>query len=209
MLDFEQWLYANKDLEKYLSADDYLDLISLNYKKNGVKYDLWKLLTQHIDLGEFEAYKMLGLLKDAQQKTDQLPYILIRFYDLYCKGYGFLEDLGIGFGLAVRSPRGKYSVAYSWSDLSVDQQKEVIDSFSPQLEASIERVINWIETKKIVLTGKQDGLGLYEYEDFRTPEERESQLFIRATEADIKASTSLGVTSLDNHKSKKWWQFWK
>ena len=31
--DFEQWLYADKKLEKYLNSDDYLDLISLNCLK--------------------------------------------------------------------------------------------------------------------------------------------------------------------------------
>ena len=35
--DFEQWLYADKELEKHLNPDDYLDLISLSFKKSGAK----------------------------------------------------------------------------------------------------------------------------------------------------------------------------
>ena len=40
--DFEQWLYADKELEKYLKTDDYLDLISLSFKRSGGKYELYK-----------------------------------------------------------------------------------------------------------------------------------------------------------------------
>ncbi|MBO9567062.1 MAG: hypothetical protein J7621_30090, partial [Niastella sp.] len=35
----------------------------------------------------------------ALQGNEQLPDILITFYDLYCKGYSFLDNIGIGYGL--------------------------------------------------------------------------------------------------------------
>ncbi|MCS3556459.1 hypothetical protein EDF66_103377 [Sphingobacterium sp. JUb20] len=38
--DFEQWLYVNKELEKYLNSDDYFELISLSFKQSGAKYEL-------------------------------------------------------------------------------------------------------------------------------------------------------------------------
>lgn len=38
--DFEQWLYADKELQKHLKANDYHDLISLSFKDNGGKYEL-------------------------------------------------------------------------------------------------------------------------------------------------------------------------
>jgi len=83
--NFEQWLYADKELEKYLNSTDYLDLISLSFQQSGAKNELWNLLKKHIDLGEFETYKMLELLNEAKQKTERLPHILMKFYDLYCK----------------------------------------------------------------------------------------------------------------------------
>ena len=174
--DFEQWLYTDKELEKYLNSDDYLDLISLSFKKSGAKYELWNLLKKHIDLGEFEKYKMLGLLNEAKQKTKRLPYILMEFYDLYCKGYNFLQDLGLGIGLAVKVPRVDNTIADTWDDLTTGQQKELLESFSPELEYCIEQVIYWLETKKIILTGEQDEIGHYDYKDLRTEEEIKSKL---------------------------------
>ena len=176
--DFEQWLYADKELEKYLNTDDYLDLISLSFKKSGARYELLNFMKKHIDLGEFEKYKMLGLLYEAKQKNKRLPYILMEFYDLYCKGYNFLQDLGLGIGLAVEVPTIKYTTADSWEELTTEQKKELLKSFSPILEECIDQVINWLETKKIILTGEQNEIGQYDYEDLRTEEEKNSKIWL-------------------------------
>ncbi|MEN5058863.1 hypothetical protein [Sphingobacterium kitahiroshimense] len=180
--DFEQWLYVDKELEKYLNSDDYFELISLSFKQSGAKYELWNLLTKHIDLGEFETYKMLGLLNEAKQKTERLPYILMEFYDLYCKGYNFFHDLGIGIGLAVEVPRVNNTTADTWDELTYKQQKELLDSFSPELEECIEQIIYWLEKKKIIFTGEHDEIGHYEYEDLRTEEEKKLKLWVTVSE---------------------------
>jgi hypothetical protein len=207
--DFEQWLYANKELEKLLNSDDYLDLISLSYKKSGAKYELWNLLKKHIDLGEFETYKMLGLLKEAQQKTDRLPYILMEFYDLYCKGYNFLEDLGLGIGLAVEVPSVNNTTAETWDELTSGQQKKLLDSFYPELEECIKQIIDFLETKKIILIGEQDEMGHYGYEDFRTELERESKLWVTVSEDKTTEFSARKNTLWTKQKDKKWWEFWK
>ncbi len=144
--DFEQWLYEDKELEKYLNVNDYLELISFSFKQDEVEYEFCKLLKKHIDLGEFETYKILALLNEAKQKTERLAYILMKFYDLYCGGYSFLQDLGVAFGSAVE-------VVNAWEKLTKEQQQKLLDSFSPDLEEYIEKVIYWLETKRIILTG--------------------------------------------------------
>lgn len=207
--DFEQWLYADKELEKYLKSDDYLDLISLSFKRSGAKYELWSLLKKHIDLGEFETYKMLGLLNEAKQKTERLPYILMEFYDLYCKGYNFLQDLGLGIGLAVEVPRVNNTTADTWNELTSVQQKELLYSFSPALEECIEQVIIWLKTKKIILTGEQDEIGHYDYEDYRTEEERKSKLWVMVSEDKETGFSASKNTLWDKQTDKKWWEFWK
>ena len=165
--DFEQWAYSCKELENYLGSDGYLDLISLSFKKSSDKYELRKFLQKYIDNGELETYKMLKLLKKAQQKNEKLPYILIEFYDLYCKGYEFLHDLGLVFGLAVAAPTVSNSSANTWDELTKEQQNELLNSFSPELEKCIEQVIYWLETKRIILTGEQNEMEHYCYKDFR------------------------------------------
>jgi hypothetical protein len=208
--DFEQWLYADKEFEKYLNSNDYLDLISLSFKKSGAKYELCNLLKKHIDLGEFETYKILGLLNEAKQKTKRLPYILMEFYDLYCKGYNFFQDLGLGIGFAVEEPNVNNTPAdNTWDELTSKQQKELLDSFSPELEECIEQVIYWIETKKIILTGVQDEIGYYEYDDLRTEEEKKSKLWVTVSEDQKTGFLASKNTLWDKQTEKKWWEFWK
>ena len=208
LFDFEKWLFADKELEKHLRPDDYLDLISLSFKKSGAKYELWNLLKKHINLGEFETYKMFRLLNEAKQKNKRLPYILMEFYDLYCRGYNFLQDLGLGIGLAVEVPRVN-STANNWDELTAKQQKELLDSFSPELEECIEQVVNWLEMKRIILTGEQNDIGHYGYNDLRTEEEKKSKFWVTVSEDKTTGFSVSKNTLWDKQTGKKWWKFWK
>jgi hypothetical protein len=172
LVDFEQWLYASEEVERLLPADDYLALLTLNYRKSGAKYELAKLLKQHIDLGDLETYKLLKLLQEAILKTPRLPFILMAFYNLYCRGYYFLQDLGIGYGLAVDTPRVKNTTADTWDELTSTQQADLLASFSPELEHELTRVQRWLVTRQIILTGEYNELGRYTYRDLRPSAEQ-------------------------------------
>lgn len=206
---FEQWLYAEKTLEKQLNSEDYLDLISLNYKKSDAQYELYKLLKKQIDLGEYETFKMLSLLYEAKLKNERLPYILMEFYDLYCNGYNFLRDLGLGVGLAFISPIVRGFPSDTWEELTIEQQNEFLKSVSIELDECLAQVLNWLETKKIVLTGEQDEIGHYDYKDFRTDEERISKIWFTESENNATAISVCRNILFDKQTPKKWWEFWK
>ena len=176
LADFEQWLYTHEEVESLLPADDYLDLLTLNYHKSGAKYELSNLLSKLIDLGEYETYNLRGLLQEAQQKTVRLPYILMEFYDLYCRGYRFLQELGLGYGIAVEIPYLENVPAETWDELTPNQQKELLAGFYPGLDLELTRVLDWLTTGKIVLTGEYDELGHHDYLDLRTSGERPQAL---------------------------------
>ena len=170
VLEFESWLYADKQLEKTINSDDYLDLISLGYKSSTAKYDLKILLEKLVDKGDYEMWRIRKLLTKALQRDKELPQLLMNFYDLYCKGYSFFDNLGLGYGLAVEVP---YSQADYWDDLTVEQQQKLLASFYPQLDLEIKKVINWLDTGKIKLTGNRDQYNYYfDYTDNRTSEEK-------------------------------------
>ncbi|MBO9202117.1 MULTISPECIES: SMI1/KNR4 family protein [Niastella] len=59
VLEFEQWLYANRQLEKRMHPDDYLELIGYGYKGDRAAYGLKELLRKHIRPGEFKLWKQL------------------------------------------------------------------------------------------------------------------------------------------------------
>ena len=176
--EFENWIYNDKEIESILSDDGYLELISFNYKKNGAKYELVNLLSEkYVDLGKYEKWKILNKLRVALKRDENLPDILREFYDLYCRGYVFLNDLGLGYGLTVEVPPSGNYKAESWEEMNEIEKEELIDSFYPQLELDIKRAIDWIEKGKIVLTGKMDEIGHYDYEDLRTEDERKSTVW--------------------------------
>ncbi len=133
----------------------------------------------------------------------------MKFYDLYCKGYNFFQDLGLGIGLAIEVPRVNNMTADNWDELTSEQQKELLDGFSPQLEECIEEVIYWLETKKIILTGEQDEIGHYEYEDYRTVEEKKSKFWVTVSEDKVTGFYTSKNILWDKKTVKKWWEFWK
>ena len=190
-LAFEQWLYTDNRLETLLPSSDYLDLISYGYKGEQVKYGLYQLLEKHIEKGDYEKWKLLKLLYKALQRDESLPQTLMHLYELYWKGYDFLNDLAMRYGLQVEVP---YELADSWDQLSQHEQHTLLNSFYPHLPIDIQRVIGWLENEQVVLTGKQNEYGHYLFIDNRTTEERKSRY----------ESVELAVAS-----SKPWWMFWQ
>ncbi len=188
--EFEQWVYHSKELEQELSETDHLAMISFNFKKNGAKYELIQLLKRFVDLGEYETQKVRRKLEAALNKDEQLPELLVEFYHLNCRGYGFLEDLGMGFGLSIEVPPiGNHDKP--WEQLSKEEQNKIINGFYPKLDQCLKDALYWLDSGKIVLTGEKELNNDYflEYYDYRTEAERKSRIF--------------------KEVRKRWWQFWK
>ena len=173
ILEFEQWLYADKQLETVIDSDDYLDLISFGFKSENAKYGLFRLLEKHIDKGELETRRIYGLLTKALNRDKELPKILVTFYDFYCKGYNFFDNLGLGYGLAIEVPRIENTKADTWDELTQEQQSNLLDSFYPDLETEIKKVIYWLDNRKVILTGIKNQYNHFEYIDNRTEIEKQ------------------------------------
>ncbi len=172
VVEFEDWLYANKEIAMSLLPEDHLELISLDYKQKHAHYELSRLLRRCIGAAEFETLRILDALNLARGKRDGQSAALMQLYDLYCEGYGFLRELALGYGLAVRAPAAGGSTANGWDQLSADQQRTILEGFSPGLEHEIDRVAAWLKSGEIVLTGEQDAKGRYTFQDRRAEEEK-------------------------------------
>ena len=192
-MEFEQWLYAEKRLEDILPTDDYLELISFGYKSETAKKCIPKLLEKHIDKGDLEKRRIHRLLTKALKKDNELPEILMNFYDLYCKGYNFLDNLGLGYGLQIEVP-GINNHQETWNDLTETEQATLINSFYPDLDGEIKKIISWLDSGKIILTGIKDEYDHFEYVDNRTELEKQP--------------TSYKVSTVNNKSQKLWWKFW-
>lgn len=169
--EFEQWVYSEKELESFLSSDEYLDLISLSYKQPSSLYEAEKILKPYIDIGKYyEWYLRRVLQKIIEHPIDVHKYIC-QCYDMYCDGYGFLDNLGLAYGLAVTVPPPEYG-SDSWDKLESSEQQRLIDSFYPNVRKDAEKVIDWLDTRKIVITGHDGDRQGIQYKDSRTPEEK-------------------------------------
>lgn len=193
ILEFEEWLYKDKRLETILNSDDYLELISFGYKLNTAKKWLHPLLSKHIDKGEFEKRRVRKLLTKALNRDEDLPQLIMIFYDMYCKGYNFFDNLGLGYGLRVKVP-GINNYEDTWDDLSETEQTNLINSFYPDLDTEIKKVISWVDTGKVVLTGIKDEYNHFEYVDNRTELEKQP--------------TGYKVATVQSNAQKPWWKFW-
>lgn len=201
--EFEQWVYNTQELQTLLTPEDYLALISLNYKSRHVMSELGKIIDKYIDYGKYETVKVITLLKKAFNKDEGIGLILRQFYDMYCDGYYFFEDLGLGYGLSCEVPL-KY--ANTWEELSEKQKSDIVNSFYPQIESDIKRALDWIENKKIILTGTKNDMDRWEFLDYRTPDEKKSTVWF---EEEGKNGTSAKKSRLDMKEKKEWWKFWK
>lgn len=167
--DFEKWLYSEKELEQLLNSDTYIDLISLNFKDRHVKHEMGKIIDSFLDFGKFEERKLRKTLTDLIERTDDFAKSLIDTYDLYCLGYNFFDNLGLGYGLTFSEDFWDYS---DWVNLTNEQKEKRIDQIYSGVKKEAEFVLNWIEEGKIVPTGETDNIGHYGYIDNRTDTER-------------------------------------
>ena len=175
--EFERWVYRSQVLEKELSADLYLQLISLDFGATSAKYEIEKIFDCNVDHGKIETIRLLGHLQSIIERDKDEAASLVRMYDLYCDGYDFLDDLGLGIGLEIEVPPAEYGVDY-FSDLSPTQKAELIDNYYPEAKELALEVKSWIVNGDLKLTGKSDKLfNRWEYVDNRSAKDRVSRVW--------------------------------
>lgn len=211
--EFERWVYSSKWLEIELSENEYTDLISLNYNTPSSKYEIRKILKERFDEGKFEAIKIIHLLDSIIDRDGNEGASLMRMYDLYCKGYYFLEDLGLGIGLFIEAPN-KYGVEYFY-ELTESQKRALVDSVYPHAKQLAIELKQWILNEEIKLSREKDeALNKWHYTDNRTEKDKASRVWkvpdIDKVTDEIRSKTNtlLDQNGSFTHKSKpkeNWW----
>ena len=154
---FEQWLYSNTEIESLVSESDYLDLISINYRAQSSVHDAAKLLEKYFSISKYHEWYLRMIMEKIIKRDEQAERYIIECYNLYCDGYKFLDNIGIGYGLGLNCP---------------DEYNVNIDDFYPDIRHEAEKVLSWLEERKIVITGHSGQYQGIEYEDLRTGNER-------------------------------------
>lgn len=164
--DFEKWVYSEKKLEKLITPNDFLELISLRYTTPSALYDAEKILKKYINIGKYYEWELRKTLQQIIDRPSNVHEYIAQCYDLYCDGYYFLENLGLGYGLGIEVPPASYS-AQSWNKLTPKDQIILIESYYPQVKKEAKKVIYWLDSKEILLTGHNGEYQGIEYNDNR------------------------------------------
>jgi hypothetical protein len=167
LAEFEQWVYSDLKLESILETQEYLELISLNYKTPSSLYDAEKILKKYINIGQYHKWRVTEVLKKVMDRPSDVHKYIEECYELYCEGFSFLENLGIGYGLAITVLPSDYKCE-NWSELNHFEQCQLIDSFYPNVAEEAKRVIGWLDSGKVVITGHDGSYLGIKYDDYRT-----------------------------------------
>ncbi|MDK2594051.1 hypothetical protein [Pseudoalteromonas obscura] len=155
---FENWVYSETALEQTLSSDDYLEIISINYKTPSGLYEAQKVLSKYFSMGKYYEWSIRNVLCKIIEKPNDVHKYIEQCYDLYCAGFGFMDNLGLGYGLGLTCS---------------DDFNGKVDDFYPQIIEEVKRVILWLDSGKIVITGHSGEYQGVEYHDNRNAKEKE------------------------------------
>jgi hypothetical protein len=189
IIAFEKWVYESKELEETIDEDSHLDFISLNYNSSGAYYELKKLIENQIDKVDFSKWKFITELNKVRERKGNYHLCIMSFYDLYCKGYGFMDKLAFNYGLTLVCPYSIYGVE-SYEELNQKERDNIVENFYPKIIIEIDKVLNWLNNNEIILQETTNEFGLLEYVDLR-----------------IEDAITYPITKEKENK-KKWWKFW-
>lgn len=169
---FENFIYQ-KSSERYFDADDYLTLISINYRLNLSRYKVIKVLERYADFGKLEAFRVVAILKNALNNDINLGKYLIDIYELYCDGYSFLETIALRYGLICTYTSKDYE-GETWYELSNTDKQRFHDMLLPNLNEHLVKAINWIKDGKVKFTGEKNEINQWEYVDLRVRKDKDN-----------------------------------
>lgn len=147
--DLEKWVYSNSELENRLSSDDYLTFISLDFDDKYTPAIAEKIISDLVNSNDYIIWKLRELMMSIIKRSENVYLPITTTYEMYCKGYRFLDKLGMNFGLDIASAGPKYE---GWKTLDSYEQNNLIDSFYPEIIEHAKRVLSCLDLGKLKFT---------------------------------------------------------
>lgn len=139
--EIEEWVYS-ANLEDSLNEEEHLELISLNFNADSARSDVEKILRQKLDSSAFITHRLRQVLERILERKESVQVDILEIYNLYCRGYGFLQKIALKYGLDVACPTPRSD---SWDDLSLAEQTSLIDSFYPEVAEDAQLALACLE----------------------------------------------------------------
>ena len=149
--DFEQWVYNTPEIETVLSEDDYLALISLNYKSSAAFYELQQLLSPYVNWAGVRRQQLVAILQTIvrHETADETLVALSETYNWYCRGYSFLQDIAFSFLSADHN--FDWHLQGEWNKETEGDKHKYLARFYPEAQKLAEQLIHQLESGRIQL----------------------------------------------------------
>ena len=188
--ELEDWVYSTKDLKMQLGANDYLELISIDFRESSARFFAEKIFRKHISADQFLNWSLSKMLERITKRADHVDDDLREIYYLYCTGYSFLQKLAMDFGFTIVAPPSSYG---EWEDLSDADQAILLDGLYPEVVEHAKNALNSLALGKIAFSGNT-------VDSLFGPLPGDPTFLDKRTESEKKAM-SVKVLNLDNHLS--------
>jgi hypothetical protein len=153
--DFEQWIYSTPELEGYLGGSAYFDFISFNFQQPSASSELSKLIVKYFAPTKFLNWKFKRLLRGLLDGTLDPVEVFENLYDMYCKGYQFLDHLAIQYLLWIEETP-KLTAQHFWDKNEFFRHRKMLDSYVDSLKDEIETLLQALESGEIELINEKE-----------------------------------------------------
>ncbi|UQZ37330.1 hypothetical protein C2I18_00930 [Paenibacillus sp. PK3_47] len=155
--EFEQWLYEHDELEEIFGTQEYLELISRDYKGKYAFHETEQQIRRLVHAGKFEQERIVMLLYELLNEEDasrQLQNLAV-LYEEYCNGYSFLRYIALRSITTSDEFKERLKLEYA----------EYLRYMTP-LKAEAERLLGFFYKKQLIIEEE------HEYIDYRAESDR-------------------------------------
>lgn len=126
---FENWIYDNKELEKYIPKDLYVELISFDYTSHNLIPFIKTIVQEQFDWKEYELWRTIDLLEKIKSEKIEIVLATRKMRQLYFEQEERIKRPLISIGLAIG-----YESELDICPIESEYQKWNPESLKKQLE---------------------------------------------------------------------------
>ena len=141
--DFETWLYGSGDLESVLPPDEYLDLLSADYKRPAGALAAQELVEALLDTRRpnvVAKYRIELLCEAMLTGRVDLLFGLREIVQFYYQGYTFIPDVFIGLESETDTVPDSHHY-HQWEHAALALQLERLEWYRPQLLLELQNLV--------------------------------------------------------------------
>lgn len=160
--DFENWIYGSEQLKVLIGKDLYLELVSVDFRREAARYESERTIFSVIERNEFIEWRLCRLMNRIIARPADVHGDILLAYRLYCRGYRFLAKIGMTYGINVACP---LPMNNEWEGLSESQKDSIISGFYPAIIPDAQRILRALKNRQIIFSNSDDTSLLHGFPD--------------------------------------------